>query len=390
MTVEPVLVVDLGSTAVSAALVVNGQVRLMKEPGGNALRWPSSLCRRRRVVGRHRSRTTQACGPGRLRRRRPARAIAPLPLVAGDRSLTGPDVVAVVLTVLRTEAERLHGTAPTRLTLTGPVGWPPGHLGRDALISAGEAVGFLDVDLLAEPIAAALNPESAGSPEPAAGTFVLVCDVGADGAVTLVQFTGLSNADIVAHHIVPGGAELDRLVLDRIRAGGQPWVEERLTADGDAGLCGCFEVDGLVRRLRHQLSDSEQAEDRLIGAPPYPLSRATLEDLARPMLDDLVGGCAAALPAAQTSTEQLSYVALTGGLCRMPALPGRRPPCPALMHSVSGTHAQCVRPHGLRGGRYPPRQPDILGHREIQSILAILQVTDITEVRDGQDSDRFG
>src|ERR1700730_19283747 len=113
---EPVLVVDPGAHATSAALIHGDAVALLREPTGSTS-W----------------RTGRAAG------------------------------LTAMLARIRNEAERRCHEPLLRLTLTVPAGYPVPDPRRDAMIEAGEAVGFRDVELLSDASAAVLYAQSGGA-----------------------------------------------------------------------------------------------------------------------------------------------------------------------------------------------------------------------------------
>jgi hypothetical protein len=201
---EPILAVDFGAFQTSAALVVAEQWRAVAAPGGGA-GWPRAH-------------------PG---------------VLADAGSLAG------LLTPIRAEAQRQHGGRIQRLALAGM----PGH--ERALLAAGGAAGFADVELVPDPVAAVLDP--AGGPGHAGGEVVLVCDLGASWAVALVRVAGDATA-VLAQQVAP--PDLDG-TEHRLR-----WVAETVVRlPGEAGVApagavlvgGWVSHGGVIDQLRRAL-----------------------------------------------------------------------------------------------------------------------------------------
>lgn len=315
---EPILVVDVGTLATRVALVVGDRSGLIREPGGSYV-WPSSVCvddagylvgtaaeRRKRAAPRR-----YIDGP-----RRAVDAQASMWLE--NREVTGGEALTAYLRAVHAEAQQQYGALITRLALTVPAGYQPGDPRRDVMIAAATAAGFLDVELIADAVAVALDPETGGGLP--AGGLVLVCDLGATWTVALVQVRG-NHTTLLAQETTPAGRDLDALLIDDLRTEGRAWLEPLLAAPGDAGLRAYYEAIDFVRRLKHQLADAEEVADHLTPvASPYRLTREWLAAFADPALRWLVASCQNVVASAGVGPADLSAVVLAGGSARLPMI----------------------------------------------------------------------
>lgn len=314
---EPTLVVDLGTATTAAAIVAQQWIGLLRDPLTGGYLWPSAMCL---------SASGLLAGTAAERRKRaephryvegPRRAVdAQATLRLGDRELTGPAALTGYLSTVATEANAVYGEPIRRLTLTAPAGYAVPDARREVLLAVGAAAGFADTELLADTAAVALDPGTAGAP----GDLVLVCDLGSGWTIALVRVDA-DRPGQLAHRVLPGGRELDAVLVADLRAAGRGWVEPLLAAAGDAGLRAHHETVDFVRRLKHRLGTVERVSDHLTPmSPAYGLDRQRFAELAGPAVRDLVGACHEVLAEAGTSPADLAGVVLAGGGARLPGV----------------------------------------------------------------------
>ncbi|GGM65727.1 Hsp70 family protein [Dactylosporangium sucinum] len=317
------LVVDFGTSASSAALVAGGQVRLLKEPSSGLYSWPSavSLEGDRLLVGTAAERRKRA-EPGAYRGEFKRDLGQALPVPLGERTYAPEELVAAVLNVFRDRAAELHGEPVHRLLLTVPASYGEGDPRRALMVAAGEAAGFPEVQLVAEPVAAAFAPVAGAGF--AAGQVVLVYDFGGgtfDAAVVRCGDDGVH--EIIGHAALDdcGGRDIDALLASHVRASGGPALAETLTADGLGGLRMRLQLADFVRGVKHQLTDAQTVEDFVTPlAPPYRLDRPQLDTLVAPLLERTVDCCRELLRECRVDPRGLTAVLLVGGTSRMPAV----------------------------------------------------------------------
>ncbi|MET7417799.1 Hsp70 family protein [Dactylosporangium sp. NPDC005555] len=361
---EPVLVVDMGSWAMSAAVVVREQLHLVREPVTGAPRWPGGASL---DPAPGRPRLSAGAAAERARDQHPRhyvdgvrRAVdANAPIWLGDQLVNGGELVTAALDAVVEEARRLHGTIG-RLVVTVPAAYRTHDPRREVLVSAASVVGFPDVELVHDPSAAALDPLA--SQEIPEGGYVLVCDLGATWSATLTQ----------VQHGVPvplsqessgSGRDLDVMLAADLRARLAEWVEPAFAAGGDVSVRAGFHALDIVRRLKHRLANAPEATDEVEpGAPPYTISRQLLEQLTEPANRWLIASCRAVIARAGIVPADVAAVVLVGGCAHLPGVApalqqglGRavtRPPEPEL--SVLRGAARMI---GGRDGRALPVDP---------------------------------
>ncbi|WP_238005579.1 Hsp70 family protein [Dactylosporangium sp. AC04546] len=322
---EAVMVVDFGTSASSAVLVVGGEARLVKEPGSGSYSWPSVVCRDgdRLLVGVTAERRKRKDPAGyRAEFKRDLGESAGVPL--GDRSFPVEALVAAVLRALRDRAEEMHGGPVTRAVLTVPASYADGDDRRELMIAAGEAAGFVEVDLLAEPVAAALAPVAGRAFRD--GDLVLVYDFGGgtfDAA--LVRFGSPADHEVLGHAALDdcGGRDIDALLIAHLRSEGGAELAEALD-DGGSRMVRLrlgLQLSDFARGVKHQLSDVDDVEDYVSpAAPPSLVARADLAALVAPLLDRTVECCRSLLRRCRVVPADVTAVLLVGGTSRMPVV----------------------------------------------------------------------
>jgi len=279
---EPIMVVDVGTMWTKAAIVADGESQMLKEPSSGSYCWP------------------------------PHQLLTPR------------------LTALKAEAERLLGASVDRVLMLTPNDRGPVSAGGRVMITACTAAGFADVELLFLPGAVTMSAadsdsdsdsDSGSDSEPAPGQ-VLVCDAGASALrLTLVQSDPGGPGTPWASAIVPecGGDSLDALVVEAIRKKAE-WLKPMLNADGGAGERTSIDLADLARRVRHEVTDADTAQDTLTPATPViTFSREELERTMRQPLAKLAAVCKG-LRAQAASAGGIATVLLAGGCATTPAL----------------------------------------------------------------------
>ena len=248
--------------------------------------------------------------------------------VAHGRSWSAPAVSALILQSLVSDAAFATGETPSAAVITVPAYF--GDEERRATVLAGSYAGLDVVDVLSEPIAAALAygfGRLDGSPDLAKGDAhetVLVYDLGGgtfDATVIELADRRISVLAVEGDHQL-GGADWDERValhLSRRFCADNPDAEDPL--DDSAGSQALVLA---AERAKHQLTDAESTDVVVAhdGArSTVRITRAELEELTAPLLRrtiDLTRACLA--EAARRGVERVDRVLLVGGSSRMPAV----------------------------------------------------------------------
>ncbi|MFI1682872.1 Hsp70 family protein [Streptomyces sp. NPDC020607] len=326
---QPVLAIDFGTSASSAALLTDAGTVLLKEGATSSWTWPSAVCLRDDTLligtpAENRKKVRPELYRGEFKR--DIGQDAPIPL--GERTFAPGDLVARVLAAFRGEAARLLGTGVERAVLTIPATYGPADPRRQVMLDAGRAAGFGAVDLLTEPAAAAYAPV-AGRPVEA-GQTVLVYDFGGgtfDAALVRLREGG--SHEVLGHDALDdcGGSDIDALLTAEIRErGGEALaVLLRPAADTPAARAvahrNALVLGDFARGLKHQLS-TDSYVDGVFGSTDIVvrLDRERFVEIVTPLLARTVDCCRNLLSAAELTEDQVNAVLLVGGTTRMPAV----------------------------------------------------------------------
>ena len=156
---KAILAVDFGTSTSSAALVANGETIPIREASSGSWSWPSAVYRDgdALLVGTLAERRKQV-RPAMYRAEFKRDFGQDVPVILGDQGFPVEALVTELISALREEAERVHGAPIDRAMLTIPASYGPADPRRDLMIGAAEAAGFTVVELIPEPVAAALAP----------------------------------------------------------------------------------------------------------------------------------------------------------------------------------------------------------------------------------------
>lgn len=308
--------IDLGTTNSLIGAVVEGKARLFADASGNEL-LPS-------VVGGGPSGELYIGRAGKNRRlldpegtvvsvkRRMGTDVR---LKMGTKELSPPQVSALILGALLDRAEAALGARPTRAVITVPAYF--GDAQRQATRDAGEMAGLRVERLVNEPTAAALTYQT-GAEE-----LVMVYDLGGGtfDVSVLERDEGLLEVRASRGDTHLGGDDLDRalaeLVLRRLGAA-------RAAVERDPrALTRIYEA---VERAKIALSDREEIrlfDPFLTGEGEavhldLALTRADVEEAARPFVIRTLTHVDAALHDAGVKPGDVHRVLLVGGSSKMP------------------------------------------------------------------------
>lgn len=309
---EPILVIDFGTTYSCAALVVGDQIELIHEPSSGLLGWPSSILvdgneiligssaeRRKRVrAAFYRSEIKRYLSLGKS-------------LDIDGHEYRPEHLVAKVLAAFKKEAEEVHGGPVAHAVLTKPAAFRPGDHRNEQMISAGEAAGFPVVELLPEPVAAAFSAPAGEKFAP--GSLVLVYDWGGgtfDAALVLV---GDEAGETVDSDALPycGGVDVDEAVAKFLCT-----RDEELNALFTSGDKGRVAVLDLADRLKRELSERPDSLQEVMGIEAA-LTITEFEAIAEEFVTKTVECCAALLAAAGYTPQDLDAVFMAGGSSRI-------------------------------------------------------------------------
>ena len=227
---------------------------------------------------------------------------APLRIRVRDRELAPEEISAIVLRKLKADAERALGHEVTRAVITVPAYFNDAQ--RNATKSAGEAAGFVVERIINEPTAAAL---AYGMDRRGEHSKIAVFDFGGGTFdVSILELSsGLFEVLATNGNTRLGGDDIDRRLISNC---GLPIAD--------------WEKREIIVEAKHRLSVEEVVEIAVPfakgGDRNYRLDRATLEELARPIIAQTRAHCLRALADARLDPKELDEVILVGGVTRMP------------------------------------------------------------------------
>ncbi len=236
-------------------------------------------------------------------------------------------ISALILRELVRAAEEHTTLAVREVVITVPAYF--GIAEREATRKAGEIAGLTVLDVLAEPVAAALHYQALHTQNPSAEQGVrhlLVCDLGGGTFDTTVIRIDGNDIHVVCTDGDPrlGGADWDDRIRDHLVAGftaQHPRLDPTADEEFIQGLAATAE------QLKKDLSctESRRTTLRFAGAVArLELTRDTLEELTADLLDRVVEITERTITLARRKgVTSFDDVVLVGGMTRMPAVARR-------------------------------------------------------------------
>src|SRR6187402_2185385 len=241
---------------------------------------------------------------------------------ADDRQFAPPEISAMILQKLKTDAEAFLGETVSDVVVTVPAYF--NNAQREATKDAGKIAGLNIVRIINEPTAAAL---AYGLDKEGADQTILVFDLGGGTFDVSVLELGDGVFEVKStngdNHL--GGDNFDKVIVDWMTAEFKKDQGIDLAADKMA-LQRLYEA---AEKAKIELSSTMTTQINLpfITATPegpkhldLQLTRAKLQELTHDLLERTVGPTKQALTDAGLESSAIDHVVLVGGMTRMPAV----------------------------------------------------------------------
>jgi len=241
---------------------------------------------------------------------------------AGDKEYAPPEISAMILQKLRTDAEGYLGEQVTDAVITVPAYF--NNAQREATKDAGTIAGLNVLRIVNEPTAAAL---AYGLDKEGADQTILVFDLGGGTFDVSILELGEGVFEVKAtsgdNHL--GGDNFDKAVVDWMVAEFKKDQGIDLSTDRMA-LQRLYEA---AEKAKIELSSTMTTQINLpfvTATPEGPkhldlqLTRAKLNELTHDLLERTVGPTKRVLEDAGLTADKIDHVVLVGGMTRMPAV----------------------------------------------------------------------
>ena len=240
---------------------------------------------------------------------------------AGDKEYAPPEISAMILQKLRTDAEAFLGEPVTDAVITVPAYFADAQI--EATRDAGKIAGLNVLRIISEPTAASL----AYGLEKESDQTILVFDLGGGTFDVSILDLGEGVFEVKAvngdNHL--GGDNFDKAIVD--------WMVAEFKRDQGIDLVGdrmaLQRLYEAAEKAKIELSSTMSTQINLpyvTATPEGPkhldlqLTRAKLAELTAELLDRIVGPTKQALSDAGLTPDQIDHVILVGGMTRMPAV----------------------------------------------------------------------
>jgi actin-like ATPase involved in cell morphogenesis len=319
--------IDFGTTFSSAAILINGEIKRVKEPSKLGYSFPSTIFvdKQGKVFVGQVAENQRFQDPSSYIQEFKKELGKTMSSTWGIRKFLPEDLVSEMFKVLKQEAEKMVNQPIDSVIATIPASYT-GYR-SELMEKAARDAGFKQVQLLPEPVAAAIyydHPSSGGKPL-ADGEILLVYDLGGgtfDAALLQKRGNGYQMLAQPVGDENLGGSNFDWAMYQDLQAQCSDTLRQSLNprAQEERAMKIRLRVKDWLREFKHQLSSVEQHTDELpIGDfESYTLTRQRFEEMIHPQIQTTCGLCNQLVTSAGLRWEQVGKILLVGGSCRIP------------------------------------------------------------------------
>jgi molecular chaperone DnaK (HSP70) len=322
-----ILGIDFGTSNSSAALMINSNLRLVKEPTKQGYSFPSSiyLDREGKILVGQIAETRKFNDITRYRREFKRDLLQNYPYVLGKQGeyqFTPQQLVIEVIKTLKREADKMVialGEEPiSEAVVTIPATYKKNK--KDLMKEAAEQAGFSLVHLLEEPVAAASYYNHQNPKTFKEGDIILVYDLGGgtfDATLIKKQGTGFQILGQPLGKDPCGGIDFDREIFQDVKSLCDTQLQEKLSHKNQ--LLEKNEFLDFCQGIKHQFSlDSTATGNIPISRKFYQLENSQFNQMISPYIEQTIMICEDLVKSAGLESNNVSKVLMVGGSCRIP------------------------------------------------------------------------
>lgn len=325
------MAIDFGTCNSSAAVMIDGNPRLVKEPVKQGYSRPSSVYvdESGQILVGHFAESKKIKDSSRYRNEIKPDLIKEHPYILGQNGeyeFTARQLITEILKSLKKEAEKitlaLDKGEITDVVITIPATYRKNK--RDAMKQAALNAGFTAVELVDEPVAAAIYYHQQKTSSFNEGDIILIYDLGGgtfdatlikrlgNGFQVLGQPAGIANC---------GGINFDRAIFQDLKARCSPQLQEKLSARGNSSEKNA--LFDFCRQIKHQFSGTTEAVgdipiDHQLDHQLYELSRDDFNLMIASSVEQTIVCCEDLIKSVGLELQDIGKVLMVGGSCRLP------------------------------------------------------------------------
>ncbi|MGL6337554.1 MAG: Hsp70 family protein, partial [Waterburya sp.] len=319
--------IDFGTCNFSAAVMIDGNPRLVKEPVKQNYCFPSSvyLDESGQILVGHFAESKKVKDISRYRSKIKRDLIQDRPYLlgqSGEYEFTAQELITEILKTLKQEAEKITLASDkgeiTDVVITIPATYRQNK--REAMKQAALNAGFTSVQLIEEPVAAAMHYHAQNPATFQEGHIILIYDLGG-GTFDATLIKKLGNGFEVLGQPVGieccGGTNFDQAIFQHLKANCSEQLQTKLSAKGNSP-----EKNALLdfcRHIKHQFSGATEAVGQIpIDYQLYELNRDDFNRMINSAVEQTIVCCEDLIKSAGLELQDISKVLMVGGSCRLP------------------------------------------------------------------------